>query len=231
MNPQIFSKPKNGYETANFMNKLNKELIHDFWKSRSQSSTIRWTSKELLNFEIDYLNERLKSENERIRILDLGSGHGELSRLITKKGDNLLGVDFIPDYSNSFNARDNHLFTCSNVVDFVSNQEFDLVLFMGVVQFLEIEEELRVYEQISTMLSENGIAVIKSQVGIEDEIIINEYSDALKAEYSSRYPHISQQSNAVSKFLNIKEVIEYPSSFNHFPNSKHVAFICKNKGK
>jgi 2-polyprenyl-3-methyl-5-hydroxy-6-metoxy-1,4-benzoquinol methylase len=216
---------------ANYTNKLNKGIIHDFWKARSQASTIRWTSKELLTFEIDYLNERLKSLNERIRILDLGCGHGELSRLITKKGDSLSGVDFIPEFSKSFKETDNHSFTCVNVADFVTDQEFDLVLLMGVVQFLEVEEELRVYDNMSRMLSTNGIAVIKSQVGIEDEVLINEYSDALKAEYSSRYPHVTQQSNSILKFLNIIEIIEYPSRFNHFSNSKHVAFICEKKGK
>lgn len=211
------------------MNKLRKEIIQDFWRARSQAPTIRWTSNELLTFEIDYINERLASPYKGIGVLDLGCAHGELSRLITKKGDYLLGVDYIPDFSDSFNATNNHFFTCSDVVDFVSDQKFDLVLLMGVVQYLEVDEEQRVYDHISGMLSENGIAVLKNQVGIEGEIIINGYSDAFKAEYSSRYPHISQQSNAVSKFLHINEIIEYPSRFNDFSNSKHVAFICKKK--
>jgi hypothetical protein len=204
---------------------LNEDVIRSFWARRASESSNRWTSSETLAFERRMLNSLIGNCSS---ILDLGCGHGELSRSLANEECELLGVDFIPDYSRSF-TEPNHSFIISSVTDFTVNRTFDLVLLFGVVTYLTLGEEIKIYRTIDSALSVQGVAVIKNQCSVASEFFVNKYSDVLMAEYSARYPTVSEQCSRLQDVFPAVNVVYYPKELNVWANSLHVAFfVAKN---
>ena len=126
------------------------------------------------------------------KILDLGSGSGELSRNLCRESDRLTAVDLGTHYAQCFKDN-NHSFIVSNLLDYETEEKFDIVLLFGVVTYLMPIEENDVYSKISNFLAPQGFAVIKNQCSDAESFIINEFSQKLEIDYSARYPSIPEQ--------------------------------------
>lgn len=210
------------------MNRLNRKLIEEFWSKRSSDSQSRWTNIEMLKFEIDFISKIQNQFPAPIKILDLGSGSGELSRQITRPGDSLVAVDFIENYRRFFDETKNQTFVLGEVTTFTSDYHFDLVLLFGVSLYLDNTQANKVYRKIGEMLSEKGIAIIKHQVSREKEFVVDKYSEELATQYSARYPSIQAEKDLLLTIFGGFEVIEYPKCFNRFEDTFHLAFLVKN---
>jgi cyclopropane fatty-acyl-phospholipid synthase-like methyltransferase len=200
---------------------LNGEVVRQFWGKKASESSNRWTSLEILEFEKRMLSA---ITNKSSSVLDLGCGHGELSRSLVNERCELLGVDFIEDYSRSF-TEPNHSFIKSAVTKFSAARTFDVVLLFGVVTYLTLSEEIEVYGVIDSALSVRGTAVIKNQCSTEKEFFINAYSDILKSEYSARYPAVDEQCSRLQKMFPVVKAVHYPKELNAWTNSLHIAFF------
>jgi cyclopropane fatty-acyl-phospholipid synthase-like methyltransferase len=202
---------------------MNKHLINAFWDEvAKQSASNRWTSSDILEYERDALSSLFHKGQ---RVLDLGSGHGELSRSLNSSESELIAVDFVEAYAESFRAC-NELFLCSQVTDYRPAGLFDIVLLFGVVTYLSEAEELDIYETIRKCLKDTGVALIKNQCAVKDELNFEGFSTDLGREYCSRYPAFeSQLKNLQHSFTNVN-IIRYPSRFNKWENTFHVLFEC-----
>lgn len=202
---------------------IDKKISHAFWKQMAQKKDNRWTTSEMLNWEIVTINNLVPHANQ---VLDLGSGHGKLSRKILDDKSELLAVDWIDEYKNAFNAK-NHKFICAPLITFDTKKQFDLVLLFGVVTCLHEEEELKIYKNIARFLKPSGIAIIKNQCSNDQEFSVNGYSEDLKSQYSGRYPAIKDQQNRLNKIFSKVETIRYPAQYNKWANSSHILFHVK----
>lgn len=128
-----------------------------------------------------YVEERLRTVKTG-RFLEVGSGTGDLSRLLLKKGFSGLGLDLNVG-ANDHNSKLNSDFISSgqyrilnqNFLEFVSEIRFDLLISCMVIEHLN-QEELDVYfEKCKSILNKDGMIVIlvpssMRYWGIEDEI-------------------------------------------------------------
>ncbi len=210
------------------MSELNKQVIRNFWRERSSQPTNRWTDEGMLNFELSYLNVVLREFQEPISILDLGSGAGQLSKGIQRIGDNLTAVDFEEPYQRHFELGRNQVFCAAEVTQFKSLLQFDLILLFGVVTHLTKMEEERIFLNISNFLATNGVAVIKHQVSLKNEVIVNQFSPALNSNYSARYPTLMDQESKLKDLFRDVSILRYPAEFNKFKDTIHASFVVKN---
>lgn len=203
---------------------INKSIIKSFWKQKAKDVSNRWTSKEMLEWEIFFVKKFIPSAKS---ILDLGSGHGDLSRAVSNETIELTAVDWEPGFRDAFGS-ENHKFIESSVIDFDTANQYDLVFLMGVVTCLNHPEEIILYQKIKKFIGLKGKALIKNQCAIDDEIIINKFSKELNAIYSARYPSYRRQITDLRLHFESVSVINYPSQFNKWNNTFHVMFICSN---
>ena len=210
------------------MNELNKAIIRKFWKSQSTQISNRWTSKDLLHFEIDYILNFRQQLTSPITILDLGSGAGELSKSIQGTEDTLTAVDYEENYSRFFDVAKNQHFIQGDVTNFKSFKKFDLILLYGVVTHLSYAEELRTYGLIVDHLAPGGVAIVKHQVSLHEEILINSYSEELKSDYSGRYPARAATEEILKTFFYVAETFQYPTEYNKFGNTVNMAYLLRN---
>lgn len=202
---------------------LNRDAIRAFWAERARLPTTRWTPSEMLEFELGLLAPLAASATS---VLDLGSGHGELSRLVAGGTRRLVAIDWEPAFARSFD-RPNEQFCEALVTEFSTSDRFDLVLLFGVVTSLEVEEENSLYRRMASWLAPRGTAVVKNQCSVGEAFVVDTYSEALTARYSGRYPSEAEQLARIQQNFASVEVVHYPPELNRWENSRHVAFVCR----
>ncbi|HEY0258750.1 MAG TPA: class I SAM-dependent methyltransferase [Lacisediminihabitans sp.] len=203
---------------------MDKDIVKEFWRKRALTGHTRWTGDGMLAFDQALLRPLVGDDT---RILDLGSGFGELSRSICGPGDSLVAVDQEPGMAAGFEGDDRFAFVHSSVVDYVPEGRFDLVLLFGVITHLTEEEEEAVYSVIVSALATAGVAVIKNQCSDGADLTVDTYSEALGASYVGRYPSVESQRSRLARRFGSVEIVEYPPELKMHRNSSHVAFVCR----
>ena len=206
-------------------NRLDHDVIRAFWAQKSLENRNRWTSDAMLAHEHAMIRELVPEPRS---ILDLGSGHGELSRPLAGETADLVAVDFAPAYARSFTGP-RHRFMSGGLDAFNPGERFDLVLLFGVVTSLDTGEEEQLYERMASWLTEDGVAVVKNQCSIGEEFVKTGWSEALAAEYSGRYPNVDEQVTRLRRSFATVDVVPYPKDLNTWETSMHVAFVCRGR--
>ena len=202
---------------------MDKSVIDAFWRQRSAEGKGRWTDDALLRYEIGWLSPYASAQ---ARILDLGSGPGELSSRLVAPGGSLTLVEKYPDFLKQAPTGDNIRHVCCDVLEFEDSSTYDMILLFGVVTHLGEEEERLVYRKAAEHLAAGGRLVVKNQVTLAEEKLVSGYSASLRQEYCGRYPGLDQQLARLKVIFSFVEVVNYPAQFNPWPDTRHVAFVC-----
>ena len=205
---------------------LDFNVIREFWNLQSLKPENRWTSQSLLNFEIEKLNEIIVIA-DTFDILDLGCGHGTLSRNLIKTQGTLLAVDNQIAYQESFKGNSRASFELSDIQNFKSSAFFDLILLFGVITQFDADSEDSTLSAMNSLLKPDGIAVIKHQCADTNAFTFNGFSDELGTQYSGRYPSRNEQRERILRYFSSVQEIEYTSQFKNHANSTHIMFVCK----
>jgi hypothetical protein len=205
---------------------VDKQVIQEFWRKRAQTGQTRWTGEGMLEFDQNLLRPFVPSQ---ARILDLGSGFGELSRSICPPEGTLVAVEQEAAMGSAFSGDPRFRFVNSYVTDFRGEALFDLALLFGVVTHLSVDEEEAVYAVIESALDAGGTAVIKNQCSDGAEFEVSTFSDDLGSSYVGRYPAIDEQRARLANHFSDVEVVPYPDSLRMHPDSTHVAFVCRKR--
>ncbi|UCV29292.1 class I SAM-dependent methyltransferase [Ferribacterium limneticum] len=204
---------------------MDKNIIDIFWKKRSAEGKGRWTDENLLGYELSWISEHAPPNAQ---ILDLGSGPGELSCSLLPTNGKLTLVDKYPDFLKLAPIAPNIRKLCCDVLEFDDTERYDLILIFGVVTHLTEKEETQTYQKAVKLLSRNGTLIVKNQVSSGEEKTVSGYSPSLKQDYCGRYPGLEQQGQRLNRVFSDVKIIHYPEQFNPWPDTRHVAFVCKN---
>lgn len=203
---------------------MDKSVIDAFWKKRSAEGKGRWTDDALLQYELNWLS---KYATPSVRILDLGSGPGELSSRLLPANGSLTLVEKYPDFLAQAPTGQNIRHVCCDVQNFDYPESYDLILLFGVVTHLSEDEEILIYRQASKHLGPTGTLIVKNQVSVAEEKLVSGYSANLQQEYCGRYPGMEEQLCRLKTIFSTVEVVPYPDRFNPWADTNHVAFVCR----
>jgi SAM-dependent methyltransferase len=203
---------------------MDRQVVREFWRKRAETGNTRWTGEGLLEFDRGLLGPLVGSH---ARILDLGSGFGELSRSICGPDCTLVAVEQEAAMGVVFADDPRFTFEIANVVDYEPRELFDVVLLFGVVTHLTEAEEDAVYDVIVTALIDGGVAVVKNQCSDGPEFEVSTFSENLGSAYEGRYPSVEHQGRRLANHFESVDVVSYPAEFTMHPDSSHVAFVCR----
>lgn len=203
------------------MDDVDGRVVRRFWAKKAQDEDNRWTPAAMLEWEKAFVTSMMPARS--IRILDLGCGHGALSRSIVRVGDELTGVDQEPGFARSF---EEHSFILSEAESFDTHERFDLILVFGVITCVGRDSEQAIYDVCRRSVTEGGLVIVKNQCAYSKEIVVSGLSEALGTEYSGRYPSVASVSDALSRRFASVQRVDYPVEFNPWPDTFHVAFVA-----
>lgn len=203
---------------------MDRDVIRDFWRRRAASGSTRWTDDDMLLYEREMLRPLVPPT---ARILDLGSGFGELSLRVVPEQGSLVAVDQEPRFAEGFVGNPRAQFHLGDVATFLTDEVFDVVLLFGVVTYLVPSAEAEAYGTVVRALSPDGLAIVKNQCSDSESFTVDKCSEALGTRYVGRYPSVAEQSARLGAVFANVEVHPYPEALRVHPDSHHVAFVCR----
>jgi trans-aconitate methyltransferase len=155
------------------------------------------------------------------RILDLGCGTCSVANAIV---ENTASAVHAVDYVDAFlaNAIDDPRLTteAADVRSYRSDREFDLILLLGVITYIEDPAtRAALYRNCAEMLPAGGALFIKAQFGVEDEVLVDTWSDALGARYRAIYPTIAGETALLDADFSVEVRDPYPAALSPHANT------------
>ncbi len=207
---------------------MDKKKIDAFWSARTDIKDPRlatnYRKDGRLACDVALVEKFIVG---KARLLDLGAGTCTLSQQFIDRAEKITVVEKFSSFLEQVPEHPKLHKICADVSDFFVDEKFDIILLFGVVNFLDEDEEERLYGACSSMLESGGHFIVKNQCGIEEDVIVDSFSDELKAHYHARYPSVSSQLLRLSKFFNVSVVDVYSSDINRWGNTHFYAFVCK----
>ncbi|MEZ6138199.1 MAG: class I SAM-dependent methyltransferase [Pirellulaceae bacterium] len=211
---------------------MDKGKIDAFWSGRTAIADPRLATnyRDDGRLEIDF---KLVSAfaHQGDRILDLGAGGCTLACKLLPLATEVVAVDKYAGFLKKAPAHMQLTPVCCDVVDYFDNSQYDEILLFGVANFLTDEELYKLCQNATGMLAPQGTFIAKHQCGIDQEVIVDRFSEELGCHYHARYPSVKSQENLFSEFFCVEVLDVYPPDLNRWPDTHFYAFICTPRNK
>ena len=208
----------NNKQVIDYYNKMAKNI-------KNQGET-RNKAKDFSKYDISFMK---KFSNPNKTLLDLGSGTGLLINHLIPNFKEIIAVEKYAEFSKFIIESPNLKVINIDLMKFKTNRTFDYVSLFGVMNYFNQDEAVNIYKKILILLKEDGKLIIKNQMGISNDVIINGFSKELQANYYSEYRHIDKEIQLLKDigFINIEVIDIYPKEFNRWENTHFYALVCE----
>ncbi len=181
-------------------------------------------------FDIDFVRRFAGTSKH---LLDLGSGTGLLINPLVNAFGQITAVEKYPQFSR-FIAREPHVeLIHADLNMFEASDNYDLVTIFGVMNFFNRVEALRLYRKAVHWIKPGGVLIIKHQMGVQEDVLVDGYSEELGTQYYSEYRWVRHEMQLVTEAgFTVDEPVDiYPSAFNRWPNTHFYALVCRPNSK
>lgn len=209
----------------------NKNII-EYYNKMAQKITdakaTRNNAKDFSQYDIQ-LMKTMADKNKTL--LDLGSGTGLLINHLIDDFKMITAVEKYPEFSKFITKSPKIKIINDDLLklSLLDNTKYDIISLFGVMNYFDFNEASFLYKKIVNYLKTDGTLVIKNQFGVNEDVIVNGYSEELKTNYYSEYRHIEKEKKLLDKtgFKNIETIDIYPPEYNRWDNTHFYALICR----
>ncbi len=133
------------------------------------------------------------SQPERKSILDLGCGDGRHLEFLAARFQRTVGVDFVGDLLGIARRRLDQAglsaeLVESDVTEFHSPEQFDVVLLSGITPYLDDEMASKLVANLAACTRPDTQLLVRAPIGIDARVdVINQYSADLGTRYTAFY--------------------------------------------
>ncbi len=206
---------------------MNKKKIDAFWMQRTVIKNPRiatnYREDDRLSYDTAFVSNYL---SKSVKLLDLGAGTCTLSSRFLNDVQEVVAVDKYAEFLKLAPDHPNLRKVSADIVGYESRDVFDVILLFGVVNFLNIDEEVSLYQSCLNMMRNTAVFLVKNQCGIKKEVIVDSYSEDLKTHYHARYPFVDDQRDRLAEYFDVQMVDIYPPELNKWADTHFYAFIC-----
>lgn len=163
-------------------------------------------------------------------VLDLGCGTCVIANaLVQQYHYTVHAVDYIPAFLAHAAHHPSLTTEAADIRHYCRVHQYDAVLLLGVITSLEgVDEREEVYRNCAAMLKPEGVLFVKAQFGIEDEVIVDGWSEQLGAHYRAVYPQLQAEVDLLQRFFDVEVEDPYPSTLNPHQNT-HFHYLLARK--
>ena len=223
---------------------IDKQKTRNFWEQVAESSTNDESLAGMLTDGDRYIS-RLRQEGEEqhfisafnispaTRWLEVGTGGGRWAFFLSDKVKNVVGIDFskkmieIANQTLGRNSHHNITFKVAELIEYQSEQKFDVIYFSGMLQYLSDDEVRATLEHSKDLLAQGGYFISRDSVQGKNRVTlytehaviyrtVAEYRDLFRsAGYEQTYNEISYPETRFSTFaskLHTSYKLPYPAA-------------------
>ena len=166
--------------------------------------------------------------DSRKSLLDMGAGTGLLLNQISECFQAVTAVELYPEFSKFITPKPHLHVVNQDILDFETTKIFDIVIAFGVMNFFSTTEAEKLYKQFFKFTTQGGTLIIKNQMGVVEDVIVDKHSEELGHHYYSEYRTASHESKLISAAgFSINDVHDiYPDQFNRWPNTRFKCIVA-----
>jgi len=208
---------------------LDKTKIDNFFAKRAQISdpnlATHYKEDDTILFDTGLIEQYIDSSST---VLDLGCGPGRTTNVLESKVSYIKAVDKQRAFLDFCNNSPKIETVESDLTEFHDNKQYDVILLFGIFNYFNDDEVKTIYNNCFAMLKDNGVMLVKHACGVEEDVIIDHYSEQIDDWYHVLYRHTSkdelllQQSGFETTMIDI-----YPERLNPWKNTHYYAFVAK----
>lgn len=178
------------------------------------------------DLEIEFLKDYLKKTDA---ILDLGSGSGLIINKLVKYVSSIIAVEKFESFTKFIEDDPKMTVINSDLLGFKIRKQFDAVLLFGVAQSFYKDDAIEIYKNIYEMVNSDGLFINRIHCGIEEDILVDGFSEELQTNYFAHYRQIDSEIKLLEEigFKNIKKFDIFPDSLNVWKNTRHFILVCE----
>ena len=204
------------------------EYYNKLAKSIKDPKATRNKAKDFSKYDIG-LMKSFADKNKTL--LDLGSGTGLLINHLVDDFKAVTAIEKYPEFSK-FIVNSPKIKVINEdllKVKLPPNEKYDIASLFGVMNYFDFSEAAILYKRVKSFLKSNGVLIIKNQFGVNEDVIVNGYSEELQTNYYSEYRHLEKEKSLLKNigFEDIETVDIYPPEYNRWDNTHFYALICK----
>ncbi len=194
-------------------------------KIKRQDET-RNKSKDFSKYDIALMKDISDIDKS---LLDLGAGTGLLINNLINDFAKIVAIEKYPEFSKFITKSPNLKVINTNLLELEIDDCFDYASLFGVMNYFNKEEASIIYKKAFSFLEEDGKLIVKHQMGMREDVVINGFSEELQTDYYSEYRWIDKEI-ALLKDVGFKtiDIIDiYPKEYNRWDNTHFYALICQ----
>lgn len=176
-------------------------------------------------FDAAYMREFANPEGS---LLELGAGTGLLLNRIMGDYRRVVAVELYPQFSR-FIARADHVEVVNaDLLTFDTEESFDVVTLFGVMNYFSDSEAADIYRRVARWLKPGGKLIVKNQMGVEEDVVVDGLSQELGTQYYSEYRTPAHESRLIegSGLAIVRQDDIYPDRLNRWPNTRFIALLA-----
>lgn len=201
---------------------------NDYWENLSKkiSDPVQTKNKrpDTSDIEVEFYRKHLSSSTE---LLDIGSGSGLIINKLHEEVKSVTAVEKYEGFSRFIADVPNMLVINADLLGFKIRKTFDAVLCTGVAQCFPKKDMISIYHNMFDMLKVGGVFISRMHCGLEEDIIVNGYSEELGTDYFAEYRQVDRERALLGEvgFSNVEVFDILPDSLNVWDNSRHFIFV------
>jgi len=210
---------------------MKKHIIDSFFKSRFQIDDRYEAVRYRINNRLDYDMALIENfVTPQSKVLDLGCGTGIIEDRLESKAAFIRGVDKYQEFLSKAKTSEKVEYTVGDVADYRDDLIYDVILIFGVLIYLSADECEKTLRNCKSMLSEDGVLIIKNQFGVDGKVVVDRYSEELNSNYYAEYHKLVDMLALLDRLEFQTDVVDiYPPELNRWTNTHEYALICRHK--
>jgi SAM-dependent methyltransferase len=167
--------------------------------------------------------------NKETDLLDLGSGTGLVINKLFDRVAHITAVEPFGEFTKYIVKSENIEAFNQTIMDFNSIDLFDLITIFGTMHYFNEREAVEIYTKYYPYLKERGKLIIKNQFGVNEDVMVDGYSEEQKTNYFAHYRHIEKEKKIleVIGYKNIEIFDIYPPECNRWENTHFYAIVAE----
>lgn len=208
---------------------LDKQKVEEFWKKRTEIKDPRiathYKHDDTLKFDLDLI---FKYVTQNSQVLDFGCGTGAIINTLEPHVSKITAIDKSAEFLNFCIDSPKITKKTADLPYYEDNNTYDLIIMFGLLGFLNNDEVSQLYKLSYKLLKENGKLLIKHACGINEDVMIDGYSEALQQWYHTIYRSVTHDQQLIADVFPRHTLVDiYPDHLNPWPNTHYYVFIVE----
>lgn len=207
---------------------MDREKVDRFWQSRTEVADSRkathFKDDDTHIFDIELIRKYISTTSE---VLDLACGTGCHTNVLAQEVKSIKAVDKFDTFLEDVIKAPNVTIACCDVLSYEDKNQYDTILVLGLMNYFSDSEASKIYKKCRGLLKREGTLIIKHACGIEEDILVDKYSNELKENYYALYRQLDKEQQLLSQFFSVETIDVYPKRLNPWDNTHFYAFICR----